>query len=466
MITGLLTVFLAGYFAAPSARALALGGVPLSGYQDPATSWLNPAFLSVKQESHVQLGHVETPIGVPAVISRYKVIDSLSRQDDFRSRYNLGYYVIPIINSQSNVFSPNVLYDFFFSDRTLSDADKEAFLSKFKDGYATLRTDLGLFDLNVSSGGFNISLSHTTYLKFRLPRPIFELVLYGNELDRRYSLNSNNTYFEELSSVNLSVAYSHEFDVKGIPVSLGAGLRFTRVIPFSELVQATGDEAPPFEFGYLRLNSIDFSVLTDTEKIVIEGGRTELLFGAGKVATGVDIGLVASPYPDLNIGFALVNIGARLNFTSNDSMMVMIFGADTIEGIFGDSVEIKPDTVFTVSAEGQSASMPHIARLTATYQFSDIPTTPSVGAELRFVLNESVALNKGTILSLATEVHPTTWLPLRFSLSFGDPDGVLIGYGFGLRLKGMHFDFGFQNVGGLGAGSRGGRMISNFWFSI
>ncbi len=452
------------YFSAPSARSLALGGVPLIGNQDPATVWSNPAYLALKGESHIQLGHLDMPIGVIGAAMQYKTVDSLisvvsSHPNDLLSQYNLSYYLIPAINSQSNVFSPKVLYDYFYSNRTLTEADKQEFLSLMKEGYATVNTDLELLTFSIASGGFGISLKQSQYMRLRIPRDLFKLILFGNELNTEYSFTEENTFVEELSSIVLTVNYGHRLDIRGIPLYLGVGLRFTRAIPFSQFKE----DVP--NLGYLRLNSLNFSVVTDTEKIVINGGREEVLFGAGNMATGINLGLAAQPLPGLSIGMSLVNIGASLKFTDADSVKVIIFGSDTISSL-NDSVSIEPETTFTLPASGYKAQLPQMFQLSAAYQFRDIWSKPSFGAALKVALNESVAMHKGTVLSLATELHPTSWLPLRFSLAFGDRDGTQIGYGFGLRIKGIHLDFGFQNIGSTGTSSKGGRFMTDFWFSI
>ncbi len=451
------------YFSAPSARSLALGGVPLTGNQDPATVWSNPAYLALKGESHIQLGHLDMPIGAVGAALQYNTIDSLlseaSSNKDIISQYNLGYYIIPAINSQSNVFSPRVIYDYFFSNRTLTEADKQKFLSLMTDGYARINTDLELLTFSIASGGFGISLKQSQYMRVRIPRDLFKLILFGNELNTEYSFTEENTFIEELSSIVLTVNYGHRLDIRGIPLYLGVGLRFTRAIPFSQFKE----DIP--NLGYFRLNSLNFSIVTDTEKIVINGGREEILYGTGTMATGINLGMAAQPLPGLTIGMSLVNIGANLKFSDADSVKVIIFGSDTISSL-DDSVSIEPDTQYTFPATGYKAQLPQMLQFSAAYQFRNIWSKPSLGAALKVALNESVAMHKGTVVSLATELHPTSWLPLRFSLAFGDRDGTQIGYGFGLRIKGIHFDFGFQNIGSTGTSSKGGRFMTDFWFSI
>ncbi len=446
------------YFVAPSARSLALVGVPLEGYQDPSTAWSNPAYLALKKESNLQLGHIDIPLGLPAAALDYNTIDSLINENTIASLFNLGYYAINGLLSQSDVLSPQVLYDYFYSGRYLSAQDKLKFLSMMKNGYAPINTDIELFTLNVSSGGFGISLKQSQYIKLRLPRELFSLLFFGNQLDSTYNFNENNTSIEELSSITLTVSYSHEFMVHDIPFYIGAGLRFTRAVPFSQIAEGIPD------VGYIRLNSLNFAIKTDSEKIVLDGGRVELLHGSGQVATGIDLGIAVRPIKGLAVGISLINMGAKIGFTDRDSLIWLDLKSDTIYSLT-DSISLGPDTVITAPAQGYTAPLPHLMKISAVYQLSDMWGTPSIGTQLTVSFNETVASEKGTVLTFAGELHPTSWLPLRFSFGFGR-GGPYIGYGFGLRLKGLHWDFGFQNIGATGMRSRGGRMMSDFWISL
>ncbi len=463
MVQTLLIALILSFPGSPSARSLSLGGIPLSGYGEPATGWINPALLALEGQSYFQLGHLNLPIGFPAVALNINKILPLLNDSSFLAYYKLSYYIVPLLNSKSNVFSPEVLYEYFYSGKTLTDEDKSRFLALLDDGYASLNTRIDLFNLNLASGGFNISLSHITAAKLHIPAPLFELLFYGNELNRTYSFDTTNTYFESLNAVVLSVAYSHKFVVKNVPVAVGGGLRFTRIPPFKTLMGQGEDDSP--EPGYIRLKSLDLSFYADTEKIVFNGGRVEFLNGAGQVGTGIDLGVAVMPYPGVELGLALVNIGSNIAFTDRDSIMVMELSSDTINGL-SDSVEIDVDTVYQIPANGEHANLPQYVHLTASYKAEQLLFTPSIGIALSFSLKESAISSKGTRFSIATELHPTNWLPIRMSLITGDPDGLLIGYGFGIRIKRLHWDLGFQNIGGLGVNSRGGQFITDFWLSI
>jgi len=281
------------------------------------------------------------------------------------------------------------------------------------------------------------SVSVETSMNARAPKEIFELALYGNELNRAYDLGDFDG--EAYTLVNIAAGFAYKFEQEWIPELYGGiSFHFYQGIDYEKVANASGE-----------LKVTDSLI---TGYTIVQSVHSE--YGDG---VGFDLGGLAVINDRWKLGASLRQIAAKISWDVKESEL-QVWESDSA-GIIVDSLD--DDDYLERVFKTEDATIP------GGSISSELPVL--IGFDSRFEATNYVSL-MGSILirtatsgqgdagieaGLATEVRARQWLPLHAGISAGGSPGWQFGIGGGLRFNNYEMTLGWTWNRGLFNAARG-----------
>jgi len=341
--------------------------------------------------------------------------------------------------------------------------------------------------INFSINNFAIISKINFYSSCRLSPDLFDIVLYGNEIDRLYDLSM---YQENMIIWESSFSKAYDLDL----LSLGFSLKYHH------------------GFGYYKLEPSQDSLYFSTDISDINA-EAEYIMRQNMKGNGfsVDLGILTKEVNGWRFGFSIINIGGNINWnreTILDDPLKDIYSNYPlrenehyyinliIDGLNLDvlnSPNISTEDIFIVDGqnvielntnpnvsgnlvEGQdyfestlsnsyfipsdTISSDYLTTLSNKRFSTDLPTKLNIG------FSKKIDQNKKVIFDLSTGfddsfMNEKKWrcafgaefgsekFPLRVGISYGGYDDKSIGLGCGLNLRGFSLDLGISYKGSM-----------------
>jgi len=278
-----------------------------------------------------------------------------------------------------------------------------------------------------------------------IPKDFVALALYGDELNKSYSLSSIEGAGWAAVSTEISIGKRlewHYFD----EFAVGATFRYLYGLGFAGLMRSDGQ--------------VMVTQLGVTGNGYFEGGY-------GTKGDGVGLDLAASALWDEKWEFGMT-IGNLIGTIAWDLDSVRVYSFDVTHGeVDIDSLsddgylERLFDRTDTTYGNGTAKTrLPLFIQLNAARRFLDERLTAV--AEYRQGFVDKPGISHIPRLSVGCEYEALRWLPVRLGLAVGGEFGLEFGGGFGLDFGNYSFDFGIEGLKGFFGGSHGiGIGISN-----
>jgi len=339
----------------------------------------------------------------------------------------------------NNSFTPEYISETFVEGDTLFDADKQDILSNLDSDGFKLFPQVGIPILGISfiDYAFNVDFYGHSFVQF--PADIFEMALYGPQVDENYDLSNFDAEGEGYLTFGLSAAKSFTPPDYFNELSVGATFKYI------------------YGAAYGGLDDADGYILITNENLHTEG-NFKMIHSTKGDGVGLDLAVAGrTAYQDIYFGLTLGNLIGDINWTEAEIDEFSFFHDGPIDlskiqkKEYIDSLFTDSDT--TYAASDFTTSLPMYIMLSASATMLTDWTDFHFG--LYQGLNDSPAHNTTPKLSFGTELNYFSFLPVRFGISFGGLEKFQFSTGFGLDVPGWNMDFGFAWQRGLFLGVEG-----------
>lgn len=455
-----------GSSGALDARNISLGGTNATSARGVEAIGVNPANLVVEQDHSIE---VSTVIPLPSI--------NISAGNDFIT-----------LNDYQNFFSGVNDGNGEITGRYLNTSEKNKFLNLFDQG-TMINSNFGISLLSFSIypskeiGAFAFGVQDLISARVNLPKQIFELVLFGNEIGRVYDLNDidiNSWYLRNYSltySRDLSNLFSDAFRFfsAGVTVKMVQGMFYAGVDKINTTLetQADYDILVNGDSRMLVATSPSFGVVYDFEEDDVEKESNVGFFNepAGS-GFGVDFGFYAELNKVWSIAFAVTDLGSItwdnqvIEYTSNGSFLL----EDITDETLIDSLTT------TISGEGQfinsfSTSLATAMKLGVGFKLDellngDFPGQMLIELNYHQGFNNMPANSTTERFALGVEWLPVGWFKFRTGVSVGGYDKFNWAIGVGFDAGILDFDFATSYANSLVDGNNAKRLgfaMSSKW---
>lgn len=432
-----------GSVSYPDARAVAMGS------QFAVTSFgiyavnSNPANLVISN----------TKIEVAAILPIPNF--SGSTGSDFLTVSDLNYYFGGVRNSNGRLVG-----------RFLSDADKQNFLSKFDSGNE-VRASAIVNILAVSFypdkkiGAFGFSINDIIGQKTAIPKDVFELALYGNEIGREYNFDGLVLSSSYLREYDLSYARDFSKLLRKTFTNFTAGitLKYIQGFAYSEIERAktrviTNEDHSIRVINNMKANfafSPDLGIEYDFENVQHNSNFGAFLQPVG-YGWGMNIGAAAQLKDVWKFGISITDIGAvswssgTATYSANgDVVFKDIIDSDVVDSLTN---AMEPSGEYS---SGFTSGLPTALRMGVSVRIDKIVKGDFLG-ELELALGYNQGFNNGVnnttfpLLSLGAEWKPFEIIPIRSGIVLGGFDGIAWSFGFGINARFVEFNLATSNI--------------------
>ena len=323
--------------------------------------------------------------------------------------------------------------------------DKNELLDIMSDN--GLRMDVGvnanILGLAFNNFGMAVQMIGQGYTKLAANKEPFEMVLFGETIDRSYQYEqSSQVKAAAYSAMKISFGYAYPINMKWLRPELkdlAIGLTWNRYVGFAVAQSRKADVL--FERIPGDEESLKYALLMEARTANASGSSS----GTGN---GFDFGLSSGWGKNIDFSWSFTNVGASIKWVG-DTEKHYLYHADSvaIEDIDKDDDESSKTEIDTTYDIGSfRTSLPAMMRMGAVYHLSQ---QWKVSAEYHQGLNRAFGNSVRMRLGAATEYKALPWLPLRGGLAFGGIEGSQLGMGFGLHFPFFQFDYSFAMKGGL-----------------
>jgi hypothetical protein len=313
--------------------------------------------------------------------------------------------------------------------------------------------DADLDGLAFTTGMFGLAVRGHAAASGTIPKDVIDLVLSGNELDRRYSVSTLQ---------GEAIAYSDVTLGFGVPLArgltTGIGLKYLRGIFVAQNTDVDGYLlTTPYVVNSEVLAGYRWALGGNGYGLdwgmTYEWGSGDR--GQGSGVQGFDFtnrqSFAASSH--LRVALAVTNLNLGINWTTQPGAAVFRFNLDSVNLVRLTSTHGAASTEFTQS---------HPAGFK-----TQLPCFLNVGAALEPVRGLTVGLSvlegfRNSALSsvvpeatVAAEYRGLRWLPLSIAASAGGRDGFALEAGLGFQVRGFGFGVRVANRGGVALSARG-----------
>lgn len=310
-----------------------------------------------------------------------------------------------------------------YTGSELSEEDKTDIIGKIPTSGLTVDGEVVATALALAYKNYALVFSGLGAAHGQFSKDYFELLLYGNELDRTYSIED--TEGEAYLASAVSLCSSHIIR-KGSAdtLSLGFTLKWLRGFLYGGSSQVEGG---------ITFHRYNFEAAGTAAGRKSEGGSGFAFDFGGCYKMGRSWRLAAS----------FLNIGG-IKWTKEVEEKIFTFQADSL--MLYDDRDTLDDvgTDTTIYGGSLKSKLPAKMLLATTWKGSERLT---LGLAWEQGFRNGPAVSKAPYLALGGEYYLIKWLPLRAGLGLGGYLGAFGSLGFGLDFSGFSLDFAFANRG-------------------
>ncbi len=322
-----------------------------------------------------------------------------------------------------------------YNGQTWSEATRREILSKIPADGMTFNAAVEGRALGISYGRYAVRAAGFGSARGRFPKDPVDLILFGNEPDRVYTVDD--TEGKGQAIWNLSVSGAYPIEVEGLKAfSVGMTVRYLR-----------GE-------GYFELQNAQGSLVTQTTGWKLEGSALARRAEGGS-GFSVDFGAAVELRDGVTVGLALIHLGT-MSWNEDAREHSGSVGTDSLD--VEDLVDVEEfEDLFSPVAQERvlnsfGTSLPTILR------------AGIAGKTKRFLLavdweqglNNSPGSTTRPRFAVGAEYLLAGWLPLRAGLSLGGRNRTSFTAGFGLGVKPVAFDLALRVRKGVVPRAAGG----------
>ena len=310
-----------------------------------------------------------------------------------------------------------------YTGSELSEADKTDIIGKIPASGLTVDGEVAATALAVAWKNYAVVFSGLGALHGKFSKDYFELLLYGNELDRTYSIEDTEGEAYLTSAVSLCgsrIVTTTPSDT----LSLGLTLKWLRGFLFGGSSQVEGG---------VTFHRYSFEAAGTAAALKSEGGS----------GFAFDLGAIYKLRENWTFSASFLDIG-DIKWTKEVEEKIFTFRADSL--MLYDDRDTLDDvgTDTTIYGGSFKSKLPSKMILASTWKGGERLT---LGLSWEQGFRNGPAVSKTPYLALGGEYYPTRWLPLRAGLGLGGYLGVFGSLGFGLNFSGFSLDFALANRG-------------------
>lgn len=348
----------------------------------------------------------------------------LSSQDGFHlNLFSVG------LGLHNNSFSKHQ-YD-LYNGSFLSPEDKEEILNSIPAEGLRVDFDTEIQALGLSFGTFAFTAAGIATSDFTLSKDIVDLLLNGNELNRRYNLEATEGEGWVISSFGFSTGIPLEIP-KFKEFSLGATIKYLKGFGYGKVIEAK-------------------STLTTEIDGVHGSGKVVIDYARGGSGMAFDFGAAAILNQNWSVSFGFHNLLNFISWTSETQRFTYTFTADTISAERAEKNDI--DSLFIDSDENIDIQ-PFSQYLPPELRIGMARTTKRLAIAVDLVqgLKRTAGVSTTPKFALGTEFRLIHFLPLRTGFTFGGKRGFSSAAGFAFDLSFFSLDFAISSKGGMFSG--------------
>ncbi len=305
----------------------------------------------------------------------------------------------------------------------LSDGNKRTILRKIPSSGLSLDSgaEIGLLSLSYRNYAFFIKGSGASDIT--LPRDPFELILYGNELNRSYEIG--NVDGEALAQVTTGISAAKRLDLKGFnEFSVGVSLKYLRGLYYAEVTKSGGN------------------ILT-TESSIEGEGEIVYRHAQGGEGFSLDLGATGSFGEGWVVGLALFNPLGTLKWSRETEEGFFTFKAEslTASSTKKDTLVASDDSSYEIGSF--RSHLPSYLKMGVSRCFHKF----LLGFDYEQGFRNTAGVSTTPRLSAGVEYNLLKWLPLRGGLAIGGREGFNSALGLGLYLGAFQLDVSTSSRG-------------------
>lgn len=374
--------------------------------------------------------------------------------------FSMSYGLFPLVplptihlgNSSVSIAWYN---DYFRQGGVLTKSMKDEILSYFPTKGWSFDPQITTRLLGMSFGHTAIALDAQVMSSVVIPKSVPHLLFYGMGFDDPLSLD--NLHVGLQTTLTASVAHAFRLPLPFFEESyLGVGAKYIAGLGYAATESVTGGITPYPDRMVAEGNAMARYALSgfipEVDSLFSDQPATprSALAGSGYA---FDIGLSGRLNNKLSMGVAINNLLGAINWKGTNSETYEysfnlsgnpsdFFDAD-MDSVMNDAV--KTDTSYAA----QDFTTPYPAYFIAGVQYN-------MFSRLRFYVNLRQKMATGlnpaassSRISVATELRPAKWFPIRFGMTTGDINLINWGGGFGFEFSHYSLIFGFSQTGGF-----------------
>jgi len=330
-------------------------------------------------------------------------------------------------------------YNYYSSGVFLEEADKKRIMNSIPNTGLALLVNTNITGFEFSSGGFAFSARALGFGKVTIPKIFFDLMLWGNELDKVYQFEKMDE--AAVAFLSFTSSYGRMLGINGRNLSLGGGVRYI--------------------YGLYTAYISEANLHLLTSKYALDGdGFLKYRTGQGGGGFAFDFGLSTEISDVARVGFSLLNVNTGINWLSNTHEGWLSIRIDSLNLSNMEDVITSSDSSYTRGPF--KTSLP--AYLMIAFEYDKGNLQCGVGYEQ--VINETPISSRRPQLSLAVKYNFGTWFVPMAGMAIGGEEGFLVGIGFCFAIKKVGLNFGIQNVGTPFYGIRGLKLGVDIGYKI
>jgi len=304
----------------------------------------------------------------------------------------------------------------------LTEEDKLDIIDGISGDVASFDAESEFRLLGFSYGSFALLISGIMASDINISRDFLELLLFGNELNRTYSLSG--TEFGAWTAVSVSVSVARSLSLPRLGrLSTGLTAKYLKGLSWIDTPRGGG------------------SITTKEGSVDLEGDLVTRRSSGGS-GFAVDLGFSKPFDGGWVVGLGLINLFGRINWTEgNVEKRMEYIGVLAIEE---ESSEAEKDTV--VSVGSFRSRYPMFLKLGLARRF---PGGLLLAADYHQGFGGVVGSLEKPRASLGLEYGPFGWLKLRSGISVGGFGKISISGGMGINLMGAEINLATGDVATL-----------------
>ena len=324
---------------------------------------------------------------------------------------------------------------------------------------------------------FSILFSPDIYGEFFIPKGLFDLAFWGNEISKSIDLNSNKNIFQATLPINISygslvnIPILNNFSNKayfGISIKYLAGIAYIEsiidtlsILPNTDHNSFTGTIKTRYSLGGYKIEtnpnkSFSYSIDQNNANILKPSGS----------GTALDIGFIIDINEQLTSSIVLKNLFGQikwnnnstykhhLNFSSNISTelndkseldSVLTQGIKTDKNININSFKTKYPSALIISTEYslQQVQLPFIFK--NNLNIEEI----TLASNIKFGFNNILSNSKIPKVSFASDIDLTKHFGILAGISFGGYESLQWGTGIHLNIGFLNISLAYSEFGGI-----------------